>query len=176
MTRRSVRRSLCLAGALVVTFGLSSCATFENQNVATVDDQELSQDDLESILNSDLTPVVFNGTEPVVDGLVGGDTARGIVSVWITLAALRGAGLIADDQIDEVTAGLASDQRFSTSWADAPAVMQELVVWYTITGNALTSGELDREAAITAIQDTDIAVDSFYGAWDNDQLAVVAFG
>ncbi len=159
-----------------MTLGLSSCATFENQNVATVDGHELSRDDLESILNSELTPVVFNGTEPVVDGLVGGDTARGIVSVWITLAALRSAGLIADDQIDEVAAGLASDQRFSTSWADAPAVMQELVVWYTITGNALTSGELDREAAIAAIQHTDITVDSFYGAWDDDQLAVVAFG
>jgi hypothetical protein len=52
--------------------------------------------------------------------------------------------------------------------------MQDLIAWYSVVGNALSTGELERETAIAAIQDASVTVASFYGAWDSEQLAVVA--
>jgi hypothetical protein len=175
VTSRFVRISLTVATALLVAAGSVGCTTFENQRVAAVGDRALSQDDLAAILESELMPVVFEAPAPI-GGTVDGDTARSIVSIWITLAALFDAGLIDDAQVQEVTTGISTDPQFATAWGESPAVMQDLIAWYTVVGNALASGELEREAAIAAIQGAAVTVDSFYGVWDSEQLAIVALG
>lgn len=173
VTSRFVRSSLVVATALLVAVGTVGCAAFETNRVAAVNDLELSQDDLASILESELMPVVFEAPAPI-GGTVDGNTARGIVSIWVTLAALADAGLIDDAQVEEVKSNLSTDPQFATAWGESTAVMQDLIAWYSVVGNSLSTGELEREAAIAAIQGASVTVASFYGAWDSEQLAVVA--
>lgn len=168
-----IRRTAVAALALVAAFGMASCSTFDNQQVAAVADHELSQDDLTAILTSPLTPQVFNGIAPI-DGSMAGADVRGIVSVWITLAALEEGGLITDAQLEPVRTALADG--LQADYTDAPAAVQDFFAVYSYTGSALDTGELDRDAAIAMIKAADVSVDSYYGVWDAEALSIDAMG
>lgn len=174
MNRRSpIARAALVAGLLVATLTLSSCSTFTaNSEAASVDGHSLSQDDLQAMLESGLAQSAL-GAE-VTDGQIPANSARSLLSAWITQAILRDNGIGADADRISIEAQLASSN--AETWDAAPQLMRDLYIDVLATNPVIDGGEVDLAELRAMVSGADVAVDSRYGRWDPERGAVVGFG
>ncbi len=163
MTRRPVRRSLCLAGALVVALGLSSCATFtDNANAARVGDVELTRADLEQYVQEALNA---RDSTTGADELQG-DGFRQIIASWIVDEIIRqqlateGESITDDDvlaaetQLNEQLAGF-----------EVPDFLRQFEMRSLSTRAAYQRAQI-AEPLVDFASEVAVYVDPYYGYWD----------
>jgi hypothetical protein len=168
-----IRRSLLAATALAAALTLSSCATFSSQqNAASVNGAELTRDEFSSMLGSELGQTLLN--DAPVNGFIAGNSARSLLGAWISINAIRQAGVGADTDTAEVEQALS--EQYGSSWTTAPPVMQELAVDNAIIGQLLADGTITSEDLQAVVSDADATVDSRYGWWDRETFTVTPLG
>jgi hypothetical protein len=152
---------------------LSSCSAFDtNNDVAVVDGKSLSQDDLQAMLESTLAQEVLQTA--VIDGQVDSQSARSLITAWITQTVFREEGVGADADRVSIEAQLASDN--AGTWDAAPQVMRDLYIDVLATNPVVDGGEIDVADLRTMLRVAEVSVDSRYGTWDPDRGGVVGFG
>jgi hypothetical protein len=163
-----IRRAVIALAAVV---GLTSCSTLSsNDDVASVNGKHLSQDDLREMLESDLGQALLQ--DGPVDGVISGETTRGLITVWLQTSIIRESGAVTDE------ARTAAESRLSTSqasWDIAPQEMRDVAVEYIAAQTLAQTGSIDSQELTDLIQSADIDIDSRYGWWDRETLAVLAF-
>lgn len=183
-TRRSLtstpvsRRVLAVIVALLAALTLSSCSdspVSQQDVVARVGDATLTRDDLDEMLNNRIIQ------ETLQTGAVDGNTATmsqadNVISLWISLEALQAGGAAALDEdasADSVLSSLPGD--YKTQFDGASDITQTMISRFIALQNVLNNTE-DRSKLITTIQAADVHLDSRYGYWDPERVAVIPFG
>ena len=168
-----IRRLILAAAALVGAASLSSCATFSTHgDVAKVGNTSLSQHDFEVMANSDLARQAAGATQGEL--MAAGDLNRNILSFWVQATSLTQAGAVTQAEMDAVRDTAA--KTYSTTWASAPAQLQDVVLKQIAVSNAIKGGTLNRDQVLASISGADVQVDSRYGWWNPAKVTVTAFG
>lgn len=171
------RRVLAVIVAFLAALTLSSCAHSPTQTdvVARVGDATLTRDELDEMLNNRIIQ------ETLQTGVVDGDTAtmsqaQNVISLWISLEALQAGGAAAlddDPTVDSVLSTLPGDYRtqFDSAGDSTQTLISRFIALQTVLNNTQ-----DRSQLIAAIQAADVHVDSRYGYWDSERVALIPFG
>lgn len=167
-----IRRPLLAACALTAALALTSCSTFSaNDDVARVNGAELTQDELGAMLDSALGQALLQ--DAPIGGEVRAETARRLIGLWTAVTAIVDTGVVVADPAS-AEPGLAA--QFGDSWTSAPEVLKQLEFDFVAVTDAIEAGELTEDEVYAIVADADISIDSRYGDWDDEQLAVVALG
>ncbi|MFT3853241.1 MAG: hypothetical protein QM733_10945 [Ilumatobacteraceae bacterium] len=172
------RRVLAVIVALLAALTLSSCGTnpvSQRDVVARVGDAELTRDELDEMLNNRIIQ------ETLQTGAVDGTAATmsqadNVISLWISLEALQAGGAASlddDPTVDSVLSSLPGD--YKTQFDSAGGGTQTLISRFIALQNVLDNTQ-DRSKLVAAIQAADVHVDSRYGYWDAERVALIPFG
>ena len=172
------RRALAVIVALLAALTLASCSdspVSQQDVVARVGDATLTRDDLDEMLNNRIIQETL-GTGAVDANSATMSQVDNVISLWISLEALQAGGAAALDEdasADSVLSTLPGDYR--TSFDSASGNTQTLISRFIALQTVLSNTQ-DRSALVTAIQGADVHVDSRYGYWNPERVAVVPFG
>ena len=191
MIRRPVRRLALVTCAVLAAAGLSSCATFsDNDVVARVGDEQLTSDEVETLFRTINEYQASQDREAIAPGDTtvvtvaqdaDGDQMRSFIGNWIVHEAA--AQLLEAEELALTDDDLTAQRTQMLDGVDPETLPPAEIVDYLVWQGAVEAKfglRTEDAAAETALDEyvaaADVYVDPYYGVWNSTSLTVDVHG